>query len=103
MLLAAAAEFPVWAVQLGLVQFYGSDIDQTCVRMAQLNLAIHGLNGYAARCALAEAQAERTGLRQAAPDVSHPAPELKRPGDARRPAVPVRAKRTRRARVPPAG
>ena len=28
----------------GLVEFYGQDIDETCVKMARLNLIVHGLN-----------------------------------------------------------
>lgn len=36
-----------------LVQFYGMDIDQTCVNMARLNLMLHGMNGFSIKCALA--------------------------------------------------
>lgn len=46
MLLAAAAECPVWAVDYAVVQFFGQDIDRTCVLMAKINLMIYGLNGY---------------------------------------------------------
>jgi type I restriction-modification system DNA methylase subunit len=37
----------------GFVQFYGQDIDQTCVQMAQINMMLHGLNGYSMKCAVA--------------------------------------------------
>jgi hypothetical protein len=46
MLLAAAAECPVWALDYAVVQFFGQDIDRTCVLMAKINLMIYGLNGY---------------------------------------------------------
>lgn len=45
MLISAAAQFPSWAVQLGLVQFYGMDIDINSVRMARINAMLYGLNG----------------------------------------------------------
>jgi len=51
MLLAAAECVPTWALQLGLVQFFGMDIDQTCVTMAKINVMLHGLNGYGLECA----------------------------------------------------
>lgn len=44
MLLAAARQFPAWAAQAGLVRFFGMDIDQTCVTMAQVNMMLYGLN-----------------------------------------------------------
>lgn len=43
MLLAAASLVPSWALQHGLVRFYGMDIDQTCVRMCRVNLLLHGI------------------------------------------------------------
>lgn len=48
MLLAAVDCFPRFAVRLGLVQFYGTDIAQVCVQMAHLNEMAYGLNGYGA-------------------------------------------------------
>jgi type I restriction-modification system DNA methylase subunit len=45
MLLAAAACYPAWAVQLGLVQFFGADIDPVCAQMARINVLLYGLNG----------------------------------------------------------
>lgn len=53
MFLAAAEKTPRWALNWGLVQFYGQDIDQTCVKMAQVNMMIYGLNGYSLKCVLA--------------------------------------------------
>lgn len=45
MFLAYAQITPPWMLNLGLVQFYGQDIDQTCVKMAQINSLLYGLNG----------------------------------------------------------
>lgn len=53
MLLAVAATLPPWMNQWGLVQYYGQDIDPTCVSMAKTNLMLYGLNGFAARCLMA--------------------------------------------------
>ena len=50
--LAAASTLPQWMVQLGLVQFYGADIDETCVKMARLNCMLYGMNGYGLKCTL---------------------------------------------------
>lgn len=58
MLLAAAEQCPRWALNLGLVQFYGQDIDMTCVKMAQVNLMIYGLNGYNLKNVLAMSEAD---------------------------------------------
>jgi hypothetical protein len=58
MLLAAASVFPQWAVHRGLVQFYGQDIDPTCVAMAKVNLMLYGLNGERVKYALAMSDAE---------------------------------------------
>lgn len=46
MFLAQAAELPWWQVKMGMVQFYGMDIDRTCVQMATLNSRLYGLNGF---------------------------------------------------------
>jgi hypothetical protein len=46
MLIAAASQFPRWAVEMGMVQFYGMDIDRDCVNMTKLNLMLYGCNGY---------------------------------------------------------
>jgi hypothetical protein len=52
MLLAAASQCPRWALDYGLVQFYGMDIDRTCAMMAQINCHLYGLNSFYTRCAL---------------------------------------------------
>ena len=57
MLLAAAAAYPAWMVQLGLVQFFGADIDPVCVQMARINVVLYGLNGTGLRYVHALAQA----------------------------------------------
>lgn len=64
MLLAFAACFPDWMVQYGLVQFYGQDIDRTCVTMAQVNTHLYGLNGIGIKWALALSEAELSALPQ---------------------------------------
>jgi len=46
LLLAAAAQFPPWAIHYGWVQFYGMDIDPVCVQMSRLNCQLYGLNGW---------------------------------------------------------
>lgn len=53
MLLASAFHTPAWIVQSGLVQYYGTDIDMTCVRMARVNVMLYGLNGAYVKSALA--------------------------------------------------
>ncbi len=58
MMLAAASQFPDWAVALNLVVFSGMDTDVNCVRMARANSMLYGLNGYALK--LAEAVGEAT-------------------------------------------
>jgi hypothetical protein len=58
MFLAAASKCPRWALDYGLIQFYGCDIDFTCVTMAKVNCMLYGLNGYAIKCALALSGAE---------------------------------------------
>ncbi|MCP4427417.1 MAG: N-6 DNA methylase [Chloroflexi bacterium] len=62
MFLAAAKCLPRWAVQLGLVQFYGQDIDQTCVRMANINSMLYGLNGRSLESVLAMEEKRYRGL-----------------------------------------
>lgn len=46
LLLAAATVFPDWAVWLHLVNFSGVDNDPIAVKMARINCALYGLNGY---------------------------------------------------------
>ena len=64
MLLAAASTYPRWMVELGLVQFYGVDIDPTCVQMARLNVRLYGLNGSAIQDALALSDSDLSRLPQ---------------------------------------
>jgi len=45
MLLAVACTAPAWMTKWGLIRFYGSDIDNTCVRMCRINIMLYGLNG----------------------------------------------------------
>lgn len=53
MLLAAAAMFPQWMTAAGLVQFFGQDIDLTCVKMCRINMMLYQLNNYGARLLVA--------------------------------------------------
>lgn len=46
MMLAYASCCPRWAVDTGVVQFWGSDIDPDCVMMSRINFMLYGLNGY---------------------------------------------------------
>lgn len=64
LLLAGASCYPSWAIQMGLVQFYGNDIDWTCVRMARVNFMIFGVNGFGLKCyaALTEGELARLPL-----------------------------------------
>lgn len=50
MLLAFASCAPAWANRFAMVRYRGQDIDASCVKMASINLMLHGLNGYALRC-----------------------------------------------------
>lgn len=49
MFLAVADCLLSWATQMGLVQFYGQDIDPLCVLMCQTNILLYGLNGVRAK------------------------------------------------------
>lgn len=53
MLLAAASMCPAWAVDYGVLRFYGQDIDLTCVRMARVQGMLYGFNGYRTRLEVA--------------------------------------------------
>jgi hypothetical protein len=44
MLLGYARCAPRWAIEHGIVAFYGVDIDQRCVQMTRLNVRLYGLN-----------------------------------------------------------
>ena len=43
MLIAMAAECDRWAVENGLIEFFGQDIDERCVQMAKINFILHGM------------------------------------------------------------
>jgi hypothetical protein len=61
MMLALAACYPDWAVKLGLVQFYGQDIDALCCTMARINFRLNGLNGLGRGDAVAWVQQQIDG------------------------------------------
>lgn len=46
LLLAAASCFPRWMVSMGLVEFWGMDIDARCAKMGRINIMLHGMNGW---------------------------------------------------------
>lgn len=50
MLLATASCAPHWMSALGLIQYFGQDIDRTCVQMCRINLMLYGLNGFGIEC-----------------------------------------------------
>lgn len=52
MFLSSASLVPRWALNFGIVQFYGMDIDETCVKMAKVNCFLHGLNGFYLKCVM---------------------------------------------------
>ena len=43
--MAAAAQFPGWTHDAGLVRVYCQDSDLLCTKMAKLNVLLYGLNG----------------------------------------------------------
>lgn len=51
MLLAGAKAVPRWMVDDGVIQFFGVDVDPTCVQMARLNVRLYGLGGSCLRAA----------------------------------------------------
>lgn len=69
MLLAAAENFDPWMNHLGLVQYYGQDIDATCVLMARINVKLYGLNGHALRQTMLQAETMLQHYGQGAHDV----------------------------------
>ncbi len=70
MLLAMAASYEPWMVQMGLVQFYGQDVDPLLARLARTNCLLYGLNGYT--LALAEAVGEALKAWEQSPAVALP-------------------------------
>lgn len=77
MLLAAASLIPRWMTHYNLVQFFGQDIDRTCVQMARITMMLYGLNGYGVRAMLAAqgiSPDDAPVVDVAAPAVEVPAP-----------------------------
>jgi hypothetical protein len=66
MLLGMASQFEPWMVQMGLVQFFGMEVDFTLTLASKINCRLYGLNGYA--LTLAEAVHELLAAHQ--PDTS---------------------------------
>lgn len=95
LLLAAAAQYPSWAVHHGLVVVSGQDLDYTCWLMNSINVLLYGLNGYSLKLELAVAEglaarqkpdapatayaanAERNGRNGRYPPDSHPGPSFR--------------------------
>lgn len=72
MFLATAAECEWWHIQLGLIQFYGQDIDRVCCLMADVNMKLYGLNGFWAPMIMTEqANIWRNGDGEVKTAVSH--------------------------------
>jgi len=82
LLLAHASTLPTWMVQLGLVQYYGCDIDPTCVRMARINCKLYGLNGHHLKYALELSPEELAALPQHFADAYTQAQQAQASGDA---------------------
>jgi hypothetical protein len=49
MLVAAMSVLPAWLTAFGLVEYHGTDIDARCVRMAHVNLMLHGAASFVVR------------------------------------------------------
>jgi len=81
MLLAAASEIPRWALDWGLIQFYGMDIDPTCVKMARVNCMLYGLNGYHLKCVIEASQQDFATLPEPYPEIYTQAQEAQAIGD----------------------
>lgn len=45
MIIAAAAVSPRWAIDSGVLQFWGMDINPLCIEMCKTNVALYGING----------------------------------------------------------
>ncbi len=84
MFLAAASVYEPWVHKWGLVQFYGQDIDQTCVKMARTNMMLYGLNGYQVQCALALSDQELEAIPQPYQDAYKSARDARDIGDENR-------------------
>ena len=53
MMLAAASQFPEWAIRLGLVSWSGLDIDDQVVRVSRINARLYNLDGFLTRLEVA--------------------------------------------------
>jgi hypothetical protein len=84
MLLAHASTMPRWMVTMGLVQYYGCDIDPTCVQMARINCKLYGLNGYHLKSALALTAEELAALPKAYAETYTEAQQAQAAGDIKR-------------------
>jgi len=65
MLIAMAAECDRWVVENGLIEFFGQDIDERCVKMAKINFILHGMVNWSSSITsskLINANKEPTGL-----------------------------------------
>jgi hypothetical protein len=80
-MLAAARQFPVWAVQTGLVRLYGMDIDAACVKMAQVNFMLYGISGFGLQCALTATPRQLASLPEPFQQAYSLAQEAKAAGD----------------------
>jgi ribosomal protein L11 methylase PrmA len=74
--LACAQTCPQWAVGLGLIRFYGQDIDRTAVQMSRINLMSRGLNGYGLKLRVAASPLARLFAPTAAEAETIAAPPL---------------------------
>lgn len=52
MLLAASTTVPAWANRLGIVNYFGVDLDPFCALMTRVQCMLYGLNGYQANLEL---------------------------------------------------
>jgi len=84
MFLAAASAIPEWITSLGLVQFFGCDIDQGCVLMARIQCRLYGLNGSGALSALSLSKEQLDTLPEGAGAAYAAAQEASAAGDEER-------------------
>jgi hypothetical protein len=77
MMLAAAAQFPPWAVKDGLIMFYPQSGNPQLDRLAHINAMLHGLNGY--ELELARAIQDIAAYQHQHPEALSPQPELQAP------------------------
>jgi len=78
MLIAMAAECDRWAVENGLIEFFGQDIDERCVKMAKINFVLHGMVSWSSSITsskLIKADNEPTSQTPGVPLLDVPAPK----------------------------